>query len=144
MASLVAWLDRGAATRLTPWLQAMARSGDAEDVLQAARALHQLGADRAADALVLRLGRRQPGSAAAQVGTMRAVLSNQGAHAFWRHRERLDWPADACAADQASWLGLQGLWLAQLRDTEAARACSVKHWPWTPTSPGYGSNTATR
>ena len=120
LASLVAWLDCGAAMRLTPWLQTMARSGDAEDVLQAARALHQLGADRAGDTLVLRLGRRQPGSAAAQVGRMRAVLSNQGAHAFWRHRERLDWPADASAADQASWLALQGLWLAQLRDTKAA------------------------
>lgn len=120
MASLTAWLDSGSAVRLTPWIQAMRQSGDADQILQAARALHQMGADRVADALVLQLGRRQPAHAAAQVSMMRAVLSNRGPHAFWRHRERLAWPVDASAADRAGWLGLQGLWLAQLRDADAA------------------------
>jgi tetratricopeptide (TPR) repeat protein len=114
------WVDSGAALQLMPWLDTLRHSADPEEVLLAARAWRQLGADRAADALTLRLGRRHPHHAAAQVSMLRTVLGNRGNHAFWLRSRQLPWPAHAGDSDRADWLSLQGLWLAQLREAEQA------------------------
>lgn len=134
-ATLNAWVDCGASTRLLPWLSAMRHDEDVGMVLLAVRAMRQLGADRTADAMVLRLGRQRPDNAEARIAMLRIVLGNRGTHAFWRHRERLVWPTELGVEDQAAWLSLQGLWLAHLRDADKALALQREALGLEPANP---------
>jgi tetratricopeptide (TPR) repeat protein len=117
-----AWLDRGMALQVDPWLDALRDSADVSAQLVAARALRHLGDDRGGDAMALRIGRRHPTHAAAQTGLLRVVLGNRGAYAYWRAAEARPVPAAAAPAVRAERLSLHGLWLADLRDSSAALA----------------------
>lgn len=118
--TLCAWLDSGRALDVHPWLDALLADASAEAGLQAIRALGQLGADRASDALALRLVRRHPQHAEARMAAVRVPLYNRGAYAGWLALRRFPLPADAAAADRAARLSLEGHWLALLRDGRAA------------------------
>lgn len=131
-----AWLDAGLALRVVPWLDALQARDDVPALITAARALRHLGDERGGDALALRLGRRHPEHGGAQIGLLRTVLGNRGAFAYWLAAARRPVPPPSEPAWRAERLSLQGLWLADLRDTEPALQCQrealalVAHDPW--------------
>lgn len=119
--SLDAALDVGRALDVHPLVDDLLQDARPEAGLVAVRALRQLGADRGAEALALRLARRHPGHAEAQLAGLRVVVS-RNLHAGWRALRR--WPVDAAAppAERAARLSLEGQWLATMRDAGAALA----------------------
>ncbi|MFZ2989331.1 hypothetical protein, partial [Ideonella sp.] len=133
-----AWLDVGQAQRVLPWLDSLRAAADVPAKLVLTRALRQLGADRASDALALRLGRAHPADPAAVLSMLRVAHGNQGAYAYWRLAKGLAPADDASPADRAGWLSLRGCWLAGLRDDAAAIAsqrqalalCADDPWLW--------------
>lgn len=116
-------LDLGQALGLQPWLGAMAHAAEPAFRLAAARALRQLGDDRAGDALALRTGRAFAPDHEARLGLLRTTLANRGPYGYWRLRERGLLPPDQHESERAARLSLDSLWLAQLRDDSAAMAC---------------------
>jgi tetratricopeptide (TPR) repeat protein len=137
ISTLHGWLDVGQAHRVLPWLDGLRRhaADDADAGLVLARALRQLGADRESDALSLRLGRRNPCHAEAVLGLLRTVLSNRGAYLYWRQTQRALQPAWSTPAERAGQLSLRGVWLAGLRDDEAALACHSQALALRPNDP---------
>jgi len=117
-----AWLDSGLALRVEPWVDDLRASQDVSAQLAAARALRHLGDDRGGDALALRVGRRHPSHGAAQTALLRTVLGNRGPHAYWRAAASRPMPEASTPTSRAERLCLQGLWLSELRDGEAALA----------------------
>jgi tetratricopeptide (TPR) repeat protein len=138
-AALHAWLDVGQAQHVLPQLDALRAAASAPEGTEAGlvlvRALRQLGAERESDALSLRLGRRHPRHAEAVLGQWRTVASNQGAYLYWRLSQRAVQPAWAAPAARAGWLSLRGLWLAGLRDDEAALGCQREALALQPADP---------
>lgn len=122
LSQIDAWLDRGLALQVAPWVDELRASPDVAVQLAAARALRHLGDDRGGDALLLRVARRHPKHVAAQTGLLRTVLSNRGAYAYWRAAAFRPVPDASVPAWRAERLCLDGLWLAELRDGEAALA----------------------
>lgn len=118
--TLTGWLDTGHALKVDPWLDALLADGSAEASLQAIRALRQLGAERAGDALTLRTARRHRSHPAAQLAAARIALYNRGAFAGWQALRKFALAPDAAAADRAERLSTEGFWLALLRDAGAA------------------------
>lgn len=121
-AQIDAWLDDGLALRVDPWVDALRASPDVSAQLSAARALRHLGDERGGDALLLRLARRHPAHAPAQTGLLRAMLANRGAYAYWCAAGARPVPTADAPSWRAERLCLQGLWLAELRDGDAALA----------------------
>lgn len=116
-----AWLDQGLYLHVNDHLDDLRRLGGVEAGLRIVRALRYLGAEREADALSLRLGRQSPDNAEAMIGMLRTWRGNRGAAAFLRLAQRLG-QLDAIDARPAL-LSLRGLFLAEMRDAEASRAC---------------------
>jgi len=136
--TLAAWLDVGQAQWVMPWLDSLRAAADVPAQLVLVRALRQLGADRAGDALALCLGRAHPTDPAAVLSMLRVVHGNQGSYAFWRLAQGKAPADDASLVDRAGWLSLRGCWLAGVRDDTAAMAsqrqalalCADDPWLW--------------
>lgn len=136
-ALLSGWLDLGNAQRVLPLLGSLRQAAklDAHAGCLLVRALRQLGAERESDALSLRLGRRHPQHAEAVLAMLRTVLFNRGAYLYWRLAQRTPqatWNTPVARANQRS---LQGMWLAGLRDDEAALACQREALAMQPEDP---------
>jgi tetratricopeptide (TPR) repeat protein len=130
-----AWLDAGQALQVQPWLDALCAADDVPMQLAAARALRHLGDERGGDARALRLARRHPTQGAAQVASLRTVLGNRGAYAYWVAAQRWPVPDEGHPAWRAERLSLQGQWLAELRDAGPALALqeeALRLWPDDP------------
>lgn len=127
-------LDAGRGLEVHPLIDNLLAEPLPENWLLAIRALRQLGADRASDALALRVARRWPEHGKARLEGLRAVTSRSplaGWHALRR------WPReeDATPTLRAERLSLEGRWLAALRDESAAMALHEKALALSPGMP---------
>ncbi|MCH7342013.1 C39 family peptidase [Pelomonas sp. CA6] len=128
-------LDRGLYLQVHAQVDEWLTEGSLEASLRAVRAMRYLGADRAGDALALRLGRRYRDSLRARVVALRTVLGRRGAYAFWRAQQAWPQPPAGPPDEQAELLSLQGIWQADLRDFERARACHDQALALAPDDP---------
>lgn len=130
------WLDSGQALLLHPWLDELLRSSALDLQLELFRAMRHLGAERAGDARLLQLARRQKDHAGLQTALLRVILGNRGAYAYWRATQSMSRPSEE--PDLAERLSLDALWLAKLRDEtqalkagrEALRLRPADPWLW--------------